>query len=174
VKSVGHSLRNSTGFVIPKGTVLYWSTSTKLSGSVKLAADLAPGGQEEVVKPGQTNGYTCTAHFFAGPADFVVKSVAWTPTGAALVVENMNHWTDGLPAMAKVESYQCLSTPATSALVQVPAIARGASKLVTVALAKGNATYLIGTANHDGATIESNKTNNSAYSVEYGAQCLPK
>jgi hypothetical protein len=174
VKSVGHSMTNNTGHIIPKGTVLHWNTSSKLSGSLALTADLAPGAAAEVIKPGQTNGYTCTAHFFAGPADFAVKSIAWATNGAVITVENVNPWTDGEPAIAKIASFKCFAEPVSQVLIPIPAIPAGKSVAVFATLAKGTANYVTGTANYDGKTIESNKSNNTAPSWEYVGQCVPK
>jgi hypothetical protein len=174
VKSVGHSMTNNTGHIIPKGTVLHWNTSSKLSGSLTLTEDLAPGAAAEVIKPGQTNGYTCTAHFFAGPADFKVKSIEWAPNGATITVENANPWTDGEAAIAKIASFKCLAEPVSQVLHPIPAIPAGKSVAVFAILAKGPAVYVTGTANYDGKTIESNKANNTNSSWEYGSHCLPK
>jgi hypothetical protein len=178
VKSVGHSMTNNTGHIIPKGTVLHWNTSSKLAGSLTLTADLAPGASAEVIKPGQTNGYTCTAHFFAGPADFSVKWIDWAISGANSVnitVENLNPWTDGEPAMAKIASFICNSTqPLNEVHAQIPAIPAGKSVVVAVAITRPGAIFVAGTANYDGKTIESNKANNTTNSPQYGSQCVPK
>jgi hypothetical protein len=178
VKSVGHSMTNNTGHIIPKGTLLHWNTSSKLSGSLKLTEDLAPGAAAEVIKPGQTNGYTCTAHFYAGPADFKVKWIDWAISGANSVnitVENANPWTDGEPATAKVASFICNSTqPLNEVHAPIPAIPAGKTVTVAVAITRPGAIFVAGTANYDGKTIESDKTNNTSNSPQYGSQCVPK
>jgi hypothetical protein len=180
--SVGHIVTNTTSFPVPKGTVLHWNTSPSLSGNLKLTTDLAPGGTVEVASSGPTNGYACTAHFFAGPADFVVKEILWGKGGdangkvdganadAKIVVANRNPWTDGEAAVARVvtvavEFLGCTMRP-SQVLQQIPAIAAGGTAMVTVPLTtskKFRFVFVAVTVNYDGKTIESNQENNTTY-----------
>jgi hypothetical protein len=177
VSSIHHSVTNTTGHVIPKGTNVYWSTSTKKNGHITLGADLAPGAQISASEPGQTNSYSCTAHFFAGPADFVVKEVQWkTATEAMVLIVNQNPWTDGSAQAVKLEALGCPQTPVAQTIIQVPAIAHGKDYGVGVYFPRGKADYLRATANYDGAAPESNKANNTNHSPDFNTNksCTPQ
>lgn len=177
VVSRKHSIKNTTGYPIPKGTVIHWTASDKGSGNLTLSNELAPNDTVDVIQSGQTNGYTCTAGFNPGDADFVVKSVAWSnATTATVVIANANHWTDAKASVARVRSLKCISSPVASVDVQVPPIAKGGSITVTATIAKASADYLDATANATSSVPETNKSNNSRVSPEFGSnkQCTPQ
>jgi hypothetical protein len=166
-----HAIKNTTSYAIPKGTVVHWSASDKGTGSVTLNSDLAPNGSVDVIEPGQTNGYSCTASFTPGPADYAVKSVTHSGGTASIVIQNLNPWTDAPASVAKLESMKCVTVPVKGVDVNVPAIPKGSSVTVTAPIAMD--TYLRATANANGAVSETNKTNNVGTSFEYNS-CIPK
>ncbi len=174
VKHRGHSIKNTAGHTIPKGTSLHWNSSDKGSGSVKLAADLAANDSVDVFEPGQSNGYTCTASFYPGNPDFVVKGVAHNGTSATITIANGNPWTDAAASKVKVDAMNCFSSLVGSITVQVPAIPKGGSVQVPVTVAKSD--YVQATANADGAVPESDKTNNTGTSPDFGTNpsCTPR
>lgn len=177
VKHRGHSIKNTTGKIVPKGTKVNWRSSDKGSGSVTLAADLKPSETVDVIEPGQTNGYTCTASFYPGNADFAVKSIAWSSaTTATIVVENQNEFADARESIVRVQSLKCLATGVASVDVKVPVIPKGGSVTVTATIAKANADYLQATANANGAVPETNKANNTQKSPDFGSNksCTPQ
>ena len=53
-----------------------WVASNKGSGKLTLSSDLAPNATVDVIEPGQTNGYTCTASFVK--KTYPVSAVAGT------------------------------------------------------------------------------------------------
>jgi hypothetical protein len=174
VKHRGHSIKNTAGYPIPKGTSIHWTSSDKGSGSLKLATDLAPNASVDVIEPGQTNGYTCNASFYPGTADYTVKSVSGTATTATIVVSNLNPWVDAPASQLKVDTLKCFSTLVGSVTVQVPAIPKGGSVTVTAAIAKQD--YLQATANANNAVSETNKTNNTQKSIDFSTNksCTPQ
>lgn len=179
VASRKHSIKNSTAFPIPKGTTILWSASNKGSGRVVLAENLAPNASVDVMEPGSTSGYTCTARFSPGPADFAVKKVQWTSaTTATVEIANLNPWTDAAASTARVASMRCAGSATVQSLdVPVPAIPKGASTTLTVTIAKANADYLMATANANNAVSElaENKANNVGKSPEFSSNksCTP-
>jgi hypothetical protein len=176
VASRKHSIKNTTGHAIPKNTAVHWTASDKGSGQLTLTTDLAPNASVDVLESGQTNGYTCTASFNPGNPDFVVKSVSWSnPTTATIVIENANPWTDAKASVARVQSLRCVSSPVASVDVSVPAIAKGGSATVTANIAEANADYLEATANATKTAPETNSSNNSRRSPEFGSNksCTP-
>lgn len=167
-----HSIKNATGFTVPKGTIVRWTSSDKGSGQLTLTSDLANNASVDVIEPGQTNGYSCTASFNPGTPDFIVKSVTHSGGTATIVVENGNPWANAAASVAKVESYKCVSNFVNGIDVPVPAIPKGGSVTVTASIA--TADYLQATANANGAVSESNKNNNTMKSNEYANHCIPK
>ena len=177
VVSRKHSIKNTAGHAIPKGTKISWTASNNGAGSLTLQSDLPPNDTVEVVEPGQTNGYTCKASFNPGSADFVVKSVKWTSdTTASVEIANQNPWVDAAASVVRVQSLKCLSTPVASVDVGVGAIAKGSSTVVSAKIAKASADYLQATANASGSAPESNKSNNVGKSPEFGSNksCTPQ
>ncbi len=176
VQHRNHKITNTTSAMLPKGMKIAWNTNDGGSGSLTLAAPLAIGGSVSVIEGGQTNGYTCTAHFNPGEPDLVVTAVKWTsPTTASVTVANHNFWVDAGASVVRVQSLKCFSTPVASVDANVPALAKGASATVTVNIAQGNADYLQATANATSTVLESNKTNNTMKSVEFqtNKSCTP-
>ncbi|AKU93745.1 hypothetical protein AKJ09_00409 [Labilithrix luteola] len=167
-----HSIKNTTGYTVPKGTIVRWTSNDKGTGSLTLNADLANNASVDVIEPGQTNGYSCTAYFSPGTPDFVVKSITHNGGTATIVVENANPWTNAGASVAKVESYKCVSSLVNGIDVPVPAIPKGGSVTVTASIA--TADYLQATANANGAVSESNKNNNTTKSNEYLNHCVPR
>jgi hypothetical protein len=175
VTSRNHSIKNTAGAKILKGTKIYWKASNGGTGSVTLQNDLAPLASVSVIESGQTNGYSCTASFFPGTPDFVVKSVKWTSaTQAQVEILNQNNFADGAASVARVRSMKCLSTQVSALNVSVPAIPKGQSKVVTLNISQSNADYLEATANVGNAP-ESNKTNNTLVSNDFytDKSCTP-
>lgn len=178
VVSRKHSIKNTTGHAIPKGTVVHWTASNKGSGSLTLSSDLAPDASVDVIEPGQTNGYTCTAGFYPGNPDFAVKSVQWTSaTTASVEIANLNPWSDAKASTVRVQSLKCIQSPVGSVDAQAPAIPKGGSVTVTVnGLPKSAADYLMATANATSTAPEGpNKANNVGKSPEFGSNksCTP-
>ena len=177
VDSRKHTITNNTGHTIPAGTVLHWTASDKGTGSLTLKTDLAAGGSVDVIVGGQTNGYTCTASFLPGPADFVIKSVVWSNEQTATVeIQNVAPWTDAAPSTARVESFKCVSTPEKTVGISVPAIPKGGTVSVVATISKTNADYLLATANANKSVTETNYANNSRKSVDFSTNksCTPQ
>lgn len=175
VRSENHSIKNTLSKSIPKGFVLRWRSSTGKSGTVQLTADLAPGQSIDVIQPGSTNAYTCTAGFFPGNADLFVKSVKWTSaTTAQVEIGNTNPFEGASSSLLKVQSIFCPAETVQTVSVTVPAIDKGGSKTVDLQIAKGtNVDYLLATANATSSVPESNKSNNIGRSAEFNqiARC---
>lgn len=177
VASRKHSIKNNTGFPIPKGTVIHWTASNKGTGKVTLSSDLAPNGTVDVIEPGQTNGYSCTAGFFPGAADLAVKSVKWTgPSTAQIEIANLNPWTGANATVLRVQSLKCLASPVASVDVQVGAIAKGGSTTVSATIAHAGADYLEATANATNTISEKTKANNALKSPDFltNKSCTPQ
>ena len=165
------------GATIPKGTVVRWTSSDKGSGNVTLAADLAPNATIDVIESGQTNGYTCTASFSPGNADYVVASVAWTgPSSARIVVKNQNAFADAPATTVALATKKCLTTLVASQVVKVDAIPKGGSRTLDIGAVSHAGDYLEATVNPGGEQPESNKTNNTQRSVEFSTNksCTPQ
>jgi hypothetical protein len=175
VTSRNHTIKNTAGATILKGTKIYWKASNGGNGSLTLQTNLAPLGTVSVIESGQTNGYSCTSSFFPGTPDFVVKSVRWTSaTQAQVEIQNANNFADGAASVARVRSLKCLSTQVSSMNVNVPAIPKGQSKVLTLNIAQSTADYLEATANV-GTVPESDKTNNRLVSNDFytDKSCTP-
>ncbi len=177
VASRNHTITNTAGHSIPKGTVLSWAASNKGSGHLTLTSDLAPNGSVSVIEPGQTNGYSCTASFIAPNVDLVIASVKWTSdTSASVVVHNTSPWRDAGASTLRVQRMKCLSTSLSTTDAATPAIAKGASTTVTVNAARPGADYLEATANVTSSVAETNTANNSQKSFEFSnnKSCTPQ
>jgi hypothetical protein len=172
-----HTISNTAGHPIPKGTVLSWTASDTGTGHLTLTSDLAPGATVAVIEAGQTNGYTCTAHFIAPNVDLIVTSVKWTSdTSASVTVANTSPWRDAGASTARVQRMKCFSTSVSVTDVATPAIAKGGSTIINVSAAKAGADYLEATANATGSVAETNTTNNTNKSLEFGTNksCTPQ
>jgi len=177
VASRHHSLTNTSGHSIPKGTVLSWTASNKGSGKVTLTSDLAPNGTVDVSEPGQTNGYTCTGSFIPPNVDLVLKSVSWSsPTVATVVITNASPWRDAGASTLRVQRMKCLSSQLSVVDHAVGTIAKGASITVNLNLAKTDADYLQATANATGNLAELSTANNGGKSPDFGSNksCTPQ
>ena len=177
VRHRGHEIKNTAGATIPKGTVVRWTSSDKGSGNVTLAADLAPNATIDVIESGQTNGYTCTASFSPGNADYVVASVAWTgPSSARIVVKNQNAFADAPATTVALATKKCLTTLVARQVVKVDAIPKGGSRTLDIGAVSHAGDYLEATVNPGGEQPESNKTNNTQRSVEFSTNksCTPQ
>lgn len=169
VRSQNHSIKNTLHTAIPKGWVLRWRSSNGMSGNVTLNADLAPGESVDVYQPGHTNGYSCTAGFFMGEADFLLKSVKWTgPNTAQVEIVNTNPFVAAGASVIRVESLKCLQSPVQTVSVTLPSLDKGASKTVDVQIPQANADYLQATANATSSVPETNKANNVQKSSDFG------
>jgi len=171
-----HSIKNTTGKTILKGTKLHWDSSDKGHGDVALSANLAAGDSVDVGEPGQTNGYSCTAHFYPGPADWTIKSVAWNAQGTAAVVElqNLNAFADAPASLLRLQGGRCGVGLTATVNTNAPLVPKGGVVSVNVGLAKGNLDYLEATANASNLP-EADKTNNSAKSADFNnnKSCTP-
>ena len=177
VMSRNHAIKNNTGHPIPKGTYVHWAASNKGTGELKLANELQPGQVVSVIEPGQTNGYSCTAFFYAGDADFTIKSIAWTSaTTAQVTIGNANYWADAGASTVHVGSFKCIAQAVGGLDAAVPAIPKGGQTVVNVSLAKRGADYLQATANATSSVPETNKTNNTGKSVDFNSNpsCTPR
>jgi hypothetical protein len=177
VASRNHTIKNTTGHTIPKGTSLHWTASNSGSGNVALTSDLAPNGTVSVIEPGQTNGYTCTATFVPPSADLVLKSVAWSnDTTATVVIQNTSPWRDVGATTLRLQRMKCLSTQVSTQDAPTAAIAKGQSITVTVNAARAGADYLQATANATSSPSEPNTANNVNKSFEFGTNksCTPQ
>jgi len=177
VRHHSHQIKNNTPYPIPKGTVLYWNTNTKESGNVTLASALAPTAAIYVIDPGQTSGYTCTASFYPGDPDYVVKNVAWSNanhSGVTMEVANANPWVDAPKANLMLKSMKCPGQMVIGLEVFLDPIPKGGSKTFTMAFNGAGADFVEANINFDGKAPETNKTNNVARSVEAnGPSCIP-
>jgi hypothetical protein len=179
VASRKHSITNNAGHSIPKGTTLRWSSSDKGSGSLVLTSALAPNASVDVTQSGQTNGYTCTAHFDPGPADFAVVGVKWIDaTTTEVQVANVNPWTDAAASVGNVTSMKCLQAPVAALGFALGPIPKGGSVKALVKVGKLNADYVTATANANNAVQElaTNKANNTLKSSEFltNKSCTPQ
>jgi hypothetical protein len=177
VASRKHSITNTAGHPIPKGTVVSWAASNKGSGHVTLTSDLAPNATVDVIEPGQTNGYTCTASFIPPNVDLVLKSVQWTgPSTANVVIANASPWRDAGATTLRVQRMKCLSSQVSATDAPTPAIPKGGSTTVTVNVAKADADYLQASANVTSSVTETTTANNSGKSPEFGSNksCTPQ
>ncbi len=177
VASRKHSITNTAGHTIPKGTHVSWTASNQGSGKLTLTSDLAPNGTVDVIEPGQTNGYTCTASFVPPNADLIVKSVAWTSaTSANVVVANLSPWRDAGASTLRIERMKCLSSQLSNHAAPTPAISKGGSVTLTLAVPKADADYLLATANATNTVAESNTANNTNKSLDFSSNksCTPQ
>src|SRR4051812_3236927 len=133
VASRKHSIKNISGHTIPKGTSLHWTASNNGSGSVALTSDLAANGSVDVIEPGQTNGYTCTANFVPPAADLVLKSVSWSnDTTATVTIQNTSPWRDVGATTLRLQRMKCLLTQVSTQDAPTAAIPKLGSVTVTV------------------------------------------
>jgi hypothetical protein len=177
VTSRNHSITNTAGHPIPKGTVLSWVASNKGSGHLTLTSDLAPNATVSVIEPGQTNGYTCTASFIPPNVDLVVTNVKWTSdTAASVTVTNTSPWRDAGASTLRLQRMKCFSTQVSASDAATPAIGKGSSTVVNLTAAKAGADYLQATANATSTVVESNTGNNTNKSFEFSqnSSCTPK
>lgn len=177
VASRKHSIKNTTGFAIPKGTSLHWTASNSGSGKVVLTSDLAANASVDVIEAGQTNGYTCTANFVPPAADLVLKSVAWSnDTTATVVIQNTSPWRDVGATTLRLQRMKCLTTQVSTQDAPTAAIPKGQSVTVTVNAARAGADYLQATANATGSPAEPNMANNVNKSPDFGSNksCTPQ
>ena len=177
VASRKHSIKNTTGFTIPKGTTLNWTASNTGSGKVALTSDLAANGTVDVIEPGQTNGYTCTASFVPPSADLVLKSVAWTnDTTATVVIQNTSPWRDVGATTLRLQRMKCLVSQVSTQDAPTAAIAKGQSITLTVNAPRAGADYLQATANATSSPSEPNMANNVNKSVDFAQNksCTPQ
>ncbi|MDB5219910.1 MAG: hypothetical protein JWO86_7837 [Myxococcaceae bacterium] len=177
VTSRNHTITNTAGHPIPKGTILSWSANNKGSGHVTLSSDLAPNATVAVIEPGQTNGYTCTASFVPPNVDLVVTNVKWTSdTAASVTVSNLSPWRDAGASTLRLQRMKCLSSSVSSTDAATPAIAKGSSTTVNLTAAKAGVDYLEATANVASSVAETNHANNTNKSLEFGSNksCTPQ
>jgi hypothetical protein len=177
VTSRNHTITNTAGHPIPKGTVLTWWASNKGSGHVTLSSDLAPNATVSVIEPGQSNGYTCTASFIAPNVDLVVTNVKWTSdTAASVTITNTNPWRDAGATTLRLQRMKCFSTQVSASDAATPAIGKGSSTVVNVSAAKAGADYLEATANVTNTVVESNTANNTNKSIDFSnnSSCTPR
>jgi hypothetical protein len=177
IASRKHSITNTAGHPIPKGTIVSWAASNKGSGKLTLSSDLAPNGTVDVIEPGQTNGYTCTASFVPGPVDLVLKNVHWlNDTTAQVTIANANPWRDAAASTLRVQRMKCLTTQLGATDMATPAIGKGNSVVVNVPAAKAGADYLQASANVTSNVQETTTSNNVGKSPEFvqNKSCTPQ
>jgi DNA-binding winged helix-turn-helix (wHTH) protein len=177
IASRKHSITNTAGHPIPKGTIVSWAASNKGSGKLTLSSDLAPNGTVDVIEPGQTNGYTCTASFVPGRVDLVLKNVHWlNDTTAQVTIANANPWRDAAASTLRVQRMKCLTTQLGATDMATPAIGKGNSVVVNVPAAKAGADYLQASANVTSNVQETTTSNNVGKSPEFvqNKSCTPQ
>jgi len=177
VASRKHSIKNTTGHAIPKGTALHWTASNNGSGKVTLTSDLAANDTVDVIEPGQTNGYTCTANFVPPAADLVLKSVAWTnDTTATVVIQNTSPWRDVGATTLRLQRMKCLVSQVSTQDAPTGAIAKGGSVTLTINAPRAGADYLQATANATNSPAEPNTANNVNKSFDFAQNksCTPQ
>ncbi len=155
------SLKNTTTSAIPKGLTIKWSSSDGDSGSVTLAADLAPGATVKGLgKAG--NSYTCSANFTSKP-DLMVKKVAWAnSSNVAVDVSNVDVWMGASTSNVQLQLVSCngggiLATTTKS----VAALAKASTATISFAATLPTQKYYF-RAKADSTSIvnERNETNN--------------
>lgn len=165
-----HHIKNTTAYPIPKGTIIHWNTSAKESGNVTLTSALAPNASIDVIDPGQTNGYSCTASFHPGEPDYVVKNLAWASANHASItmeVANANPWMDAPRANLMLKTMKCPGQMVIGLELFLDPIAKGGSKVITMPFNGAGADFLEATINFDNKVPEANKANNVAKSIEF-------
>jgi len=154
-------LKNETGKTIPAGKTISWKASDGDSGSVKLAADLAPGATVKLqgTKPG--NVYSCSAFFFTNPDLVPVKAQLASSSSVAISIINKDAFVGAGSSVAHVEVYSCSGTLLASADTAAFSMAAGETKSFTLPIkAVSGKTYLKVFADNGKKILESNESNN--------------
>lgn len=154
-------ITNTTGAPLKAGMNLQWSSSDGDKGSIKLAADLAPGAS---VKGLGTAGqaYSCTSAFFSNP-DLVVKNVHWTTAAnVAIDVANLDPWVAAGSSVTHFELVACSGQVLKTFDAAPMTLAKGEVKTINVAanMLQGK-TYFRAKADAKSQVLERNETNNA-------------
>jgi hypothetical protein len=153
-------LKNTTNTTLGKNFLVTWSASDGDHNSIRLDADLPPGGTVKAL--GTAGGvYTCSAQFFSEP-DLTVKSAVWENAGSLKVeVQNLDPWVGSAPSTVRVEVVSCAG-PVLHAYDSAPiSFAKSETKTITFAAQyQGTRTYLRVTADAKSNVIERNEHNN--------------
>jgi len=174
-----YRVQNKTGKVILKGSKI--AAESTLNGTypndkraalLTLQNDLQPMQTIELIKNGQTNGGTCTAHIEdPGKPDLIVTTLAWTKTmvrqggtsvdAVRVTVKNRNPFAPAVASKTRVQTMACSEAVVTTLLVDTPAISGGASSTVIRPVSRQYpAEWLKAYANATNTVPKSNKTNN--------------
>lgn len=169
-----HKIKNTSGFTLRSGRVIYWSSSDGAKGEHKLTQDLPENQSISVVVGGTTKGYTCSSHFLPGPPDLGAAKVERKSPSAVLVwIANFNPWVAAPSSKLRVRAMKCGGTVLREAIVEAPALAPRDAKYVSVELPNGSADYLLATVNVDGAVPDPNPLNDEAESADK-KRCPPE
>lgn len=153
-------LTNSTGAKIPAGKTLFFKASDGDSGSVKLSADLLPGGSVKMqgLKAGQV--YTCTGSFNS-QADLVVSKASMGMSSATIDIANTNPWVDASNSKVRFEVINCsgnsVQKTVYSTAVGVP---KSSVRSVTIPVTSVGRVYFRAIADGQNEVAETNESNN--------------
>lgn len=153
-------IKNSTTATLKAGQTINWKSSDGDSGSIKLSADLPPGGSiTGLGKPG--NAYSCTSAFYTNP-DLTVGYAKFTSSSEVEIqVKNLDPWVGAGSSVVKLEVVSCsgqvLKTIESSAMT----LAKGESKTFKLSASSAPSSYLRVKADSKQQVLEKNETNNT-------------
>lgn len=159
-------LTNSTAAKIPAGKTVFFKASDGDSGSLKLTADLLPGGSVKLqgAKAGQV--YTCSGSFNS-QADLVVSKAAMGMQSATIDIKNMNPWVDASASKVRFEVVNCsgnsVQKTVFSDAINVP---KSGLRSITIPVTSVGRVYFRAVADGQNAVAETNETNNTFVSSQ--------
>lgn len=152
-------IKNSTTGTLKAGQIVRWKASDGDYGSLKLTADLPPGGTVTALgKPG--NAYTCTSSFLSNP-DLTIGYAKYTSSSQVQIqVKNLDSWVGAGSSVVKLEVMSCSGQVLSSKLSSSMTLAKGDSKTFTLSASRPPNSYLRVTADSKQQVLEKNEKNN--------------
>ena len=154
-------LKNDTGKPIPAGKTLSWKASDGDSGSVKLSAELAPGGTVSAQGKLPGNAYTCSAFFFTHPDLAPASAQLASSTSVSVTMQNRDAFVGAGASVTQVSVYSCGGSLLQTVDLAPMALGAGESKALVVPIkAVSGKVFVRVMADNGKQVVESNEQNN--------------
>jgi len=154
-------IKNTTTATLKAGQSVSWKSSDGDYGTLKLSADLPPGGTVSALgKPG--NSYTCSSSFRTNP-DLTIGYAKFTSSSSVEIqVKNLDSWVGAGSSVVKLEVMSCSGQVLSSSVSSAMSLAKGESKTFSMSATHAPGSYLRVTADAKQQVLEKNEKNNIA------------